>query len=246
MSRFDRKPTNAAEKPPSEAPAPAQLDPDHIDASNEGFKMLKSMGWTEGQGLGKQGAGDALPLSERIREEARREGLGRSKQEAEMLSKATTRKRDDSDDEAAKKRRKDVGEEQRRRDEILQEQHRNFYCACCDKQYTTVSEFSAHLSSYDHHHRKRFAEMREAEKARNADATAEKRSREEASSWWSARARRAAAFPEGIHHKHRAQPMSRRQWKTSGSCVRAELGGHAPQAAASARRAPTPLAGSCP
>ena len=177
MSRFDRKPTNAAEKPPTE---PAQLDPDHLDASNEGFKMLKSMGWTEGEGLGKQSKGDALPLSERIREEARREGLGRSKQEAEMLSKATTRKRDESDDEDAKRRRQEVGEEQRRRDEVLAEQHRNFYCACCDKQYTTVSEFSAHLSSYDHHHRKRFAEMREAEKARNADATAEKRSREEA------------------------------------------------------------------
>ena len=180
MSRFDRKPTNAAEKPPTEALPPAQLDPDHIDASNEGFKMLKSMGWTEGEGLGKQSKGDALPLSERIKEEARREGLGRSKQEAEMLSKATTRKRDDSDDEAARKKRKEVGEEQKRRDEVLAEQHRNFYCACCDKQYTTVSEFSAHLSSYDHHHRKRFAEMREAEKARNADATAEKRSREEA------------------------------------------------------------------
>ena len=177
MSRFDRKPTNAAEKPPTE---PAQLDPDHLDASNEGFKMLKSMGWTEGEGLGKQSKGDALPLSERIREEARREGLGRSKQEAEMLSKATTRKRDESDDEDAKRRRQEVGEEQRRRDEVLAEQHRNFYCAGCDKQYTTVSEFSAHLSSYDHHHRKRFAEMREAEKARNADATAEKRSREEA------------------------------------------------------------------
>ena len=92
-------------------------------------------------------------LSERIREEARREGLGRSKQEAEMLSKATTRKREESDDEAAKRRRQEVGEEQRRRDEILQEQHRNFYCACCDKQYTTVSEFSAHLSSYDLHQR---------------------------------------------------------------------------------------------
>jgi len=181
MSRFDRKPTNAsAAKPPAEAPAPAQLDPDHIDASNEGFKMLKSMGWTEGEGLGKQSKGDALPLSERIREEARREGLGRSKQEAEMLSKATTRKRDEEDDEDAKRRRQEVSEEQKRRDEVLAEQHRNFYCACCDKQYTTVSEFSAHLSSYDHHHRKRFAEMREAEKARNADATAEKRSREEA------------------------------------------------------------------
>ena len=134
MSRFDRKPTNAAEKPPTDAPAPAQLDPDHIDANNEGFKMLKSMGWTEGEGLGKQSKGDALPLSERIKEEARREGLGRATQEAEMLSKATTRKRDDSDDEDAKRRRQEVGEEQRRRDEVLAEQHRNFYCACCDKQ----------------------------------------------------------------------------------------------------------------
>ena len=110
MSRFDRKPTNAAAKPPTE---PTQLDPDHIDASNEGFKMLKSMGWTEGEGLGKQSKGDALPLSERIKEEARREGLGRSKQEAEMLSKATTRKREESDDEDAKRRRQEVSEEQR-------------------------------------------------------------------------------------------------------------------------------------
>ena len=60
MSRFDRKLHECvAAKPPAEAPAPAQLDPDHIDASNEGFKMLKSMGWTEGEGLGKQSKGDA-------------------------------------------------------------------------------------------------------------------------------------------------------------------------------------------
>ena len=93
-SAIERPATTSSEKPPTEAPAPAQLDPAHIDASNEGFKMLKSMGWTEGEGLGKQSKGDALPLSERIKEEARREGLGRSKQEAEMLSKATTRKRE--------------------------------------------------------------------------------------------------------------------------------------------------------
>ena len=47
--------------------------------------------------------------------------------------------------------------------------------------YTTVTEFAAHLSSYDHHHRKRFAEMKEAEKARAGgdEAVAERREREE-------------------------------------------------------------------
>jgi len=34
----------------------------------------------------------------------------------------------------------------------------------CDKRYTKVKEFENHLSSYDHHHRKRFKEMKEAEK----------------------------------------------------------------------------------
>lgn len=179
MSRFDRRPANAAAAPPPAAAAPVELDPDHIDASNEGFKMLKSMGWTEGAGLGKQETGDALPLSARIKEEARRAGLGRAAQEAEMLSKATTRKREDVDDADAKRRRREAFDEREKREEVLAAQHRSFYCACCDKQYTTVSEFSAHLSSYDHHHRKRFAEMKEGERARTADATAEKRRREE-------------------------------------------------------------------
>ena len=35
----------------------------------------------------------------------------------------------------------------------------------CDKRYIKVKEFENHLSSYDHHHRKRFKEMKETEKA---------------------------------------------------------------------------------
>ena len=30
-----------------------------------------------------------------------------------------------------------------------------FYCAVCDKQYAKVTEYENHLSSYDHHHKKR-------------------------------------------------------------------------------------------
>lgn len=36
-----------------------------------------------------------------------------------------------------------------------------FYCDLCNKQYKLAMEFEAHLSSYDHNHRKRFKEMRE-------------------------------------------------------------------------------------
>ena len=50
--------------------------------------------------------------------------------------------------------------------EKLREETDVFYCEVCDKRYTKVMEFENHLSSYDHHHRKRFKEMREAERAR--------------------------------------------------------------------------------
>ncbi|KAI8531816.1 hypothetical protein RHMOL_Rhmol11G0165600 [Rhododendron molle] len=36
-----------------------------------------------------------------------------------------------------------------------------FFCELCNKQYKLAVEFEAHLSSYDHNHRKRFKEMRE-------------------------------------------------------------------------------------
>lgn len=36
-----------------------------------------------------------------------------------------------------------------------------FFCNLCNKQYKLAVEFEAHLSSYDHNHRKRFKEMRE-------------------------------------------------------------------------------------
>lgn len=46
----------------------------------------------------------------------------------------------------------------------------------CDKQYKSIVEIEEHLSSYDHHHRKRLKEMKQAELAR----TRSKRERQEA------------------------------------------------------------------
>jgi len=34
-----------------------------------------------------------------------------------------------------------------------------FYCETCSKQYHTAMEWEMHLSSYDHHHKKRWREM---------------------------------------------------------------------------------------
>eukprot|EP00955_Chlamydomonas_euryale_P029773 313664-Chlamydomonas_euryale.AAC.2 len=46
----------------------------------------------------------------------------------------------------------------------------------CDKQYTKAMELDAHLSSYDHHHRKRLVEMR----SMHAERTRGERERREA------------------------------------------------------------------
>ena len=96
-------------------------------------------------------------------------------------------------DEAAKERKKLDTEVQQTRELIakkkkqaaqqvkvqqtLKNQNKQFYCDWCNKQYKTVGEFSNHLSSYDHHHVKRFKEMKAMEKKRrgggksNADKT---------------------------------------------------------------------------
>jgi hypothetical protein len=45
----------------------------------------------------------------------------------------------------------------------------------CDKQYKSIAEMDEHLSSYDHHHKKRLKEMKQMELERTRD----KRSRKE-------------------------------------------------------------------
>ncbi|KAJ1457823.1 hypothetical protein M885DRAFT_514304 [Pelagophyceae sp. CCMP2097] len=140
-----------------------------LDSSNEGYKMLAKMGWKQGEGLGKKASGIAVPISATINEAEGRLGVGKKEQDTDALDNATKRPKHagEVEETAARKR---VREETAQRDETLeqalQRQNAEFYCGCCSKQYRTVSEFAAHLSSYDHHHRKRFAEMKETEKAR--------------------------------------------------------------------------------
>ena len=49
-----------------------------------------------------------------------------------------------------------------------------FYCDICDKQYKNVQEMSNHLSSYDHHYKKSFKEMKQAT-ASDAEAARSKK-----------------------------------------------------------------------
>jgi hypothetical protein len=60
----------------------------------------------------------------------------------------------------------------------IQEQNREFYCEICDKQYKTVGEMSNHLSSYDHHHKKRFDEMKKMQRGARSNDTQKKRQKE--------------------------------------------------------------------
>ena len=50
--------------------------------------------------------------------------------------------------------------------EAVQRENAAFYCDICDKQYAKVMEFENHLSSYDHHHKKRFRDMQQEQRAR--------------------------------------------------------------------------------
>ncbi|KNA03801.1 hypothetical protein SOVF_205640, partial [Spinacia oleracea] len=63
-------------------------------------------------------------------------------------------------DEVARKREVLAEREQKIQTEV-KEIRKVFFCDLCNKQYKLAMEFEAHLSSYDHNHRKRFKEMRE-------------------------------------------------------------------------------------
>ena len=81
-----------------------------LDESNEGFKMLRAMGWKEGAGLGKGEKGRVLPLSATLPEESGRLGLGRATQEEDMTTNAAKQRRkldSELEDTADRKRKRE-------------------------------------------------------------------------------------------------------------------------------------------
>ncbi|RIB20508.1 hypothetical protein C2G38_2035172 [Gigaspora rosea] len=137
----------------------------HLPESNVGYKLLTKMGWKAGQGLGSLQQGRKEP----IRIDTKSDCLGVGKLEEEnFYHVVSTAKRKALDSE---KIAEETEEERQRRENKVQKQesikkeleiiNSAFYCALCDKQYTKITEYETHLSSYDHNHRKRFKEMKE-------------------------------------------------------------------------------------
>ena len=154
--------------------------PPVVSSSNAGFKMLSKMGWKAGEGLGRDKGGLRAPI-EVVAVEGR-QGLGKREADDEALtSAASKRARFDFElPEDEQRRRQEDDFSRKSRSEDVRESLREFFCADCDKQYKTVAEFATHLSSYDHHHRKRFRDMAHAQRPkRDKDEQRKRREREE-------------------------------------------------------------------
>ncbi|KAG6646848.1 G patch domain-containing protein 8 [Carya illinoinensis] len=139
----------------------ASLDT-QLTSSNIGFRLLQKMGW-KGKGLGKNEQGITEPIKSGIRDP--KLGVGKQEEDDFFTAEENIQRRKldvevDETEEHAKKREVLAEREQKIQTEV-KEIRKVFYCDLCNKQYKLAMEFEAHLSSYDHNHRKRFKEMRE-------------------------------------------------------------------------------------
>ncbi|CAH9085914.1 unnamed protein product [Cuscuta europaea] len=139
----------------------ASLDK-QLTSANVGFRLLQKMGW-KGKGLGKDEQGIIEPIKSGIRDA--KLGIGKQEEDDYFTSEENIQRRKleielEETEELAKKREVIAEREQKIQTEV-KEIHKVFFCDLCNKQYKLAMEFEAHLSSYDHNHRKRFKEMRE-------------------------------------------------------------------------------------
>ncbi|KAL7082227.1 hypothetical protein ACP275_14G086300 [Erythranthe tilingii] len=139
----------------------ASLDT-RITSSNVGYRLLQKMGW-RGKGLGKNEQGIVEPIKSGIRDA--RLGLGKQEEDDFFTAEENIQRRKldiefEETEELAKKREVIAEREQKIQTEV-KEIRKVFFCELCNKQYKLAMEFEAHLSSYDHNHRKRFKQMRD-------------------------------------------------------------------------------------
>ncbi|KAF3454744.1 hypothetical protein FNV43_RR05192 [Rhamnella rubrinervis] len=147
----------------------ASLDT-QLSSSNIGYKLLQKMGW-KGKGLGKDEQGITEPIKSGIRDP--KLGIGKQEEDDYFTAEENIQRKKldvevEETEEHAKKREVLAEREQKIQTEV-KEIRKVFYCDLCNKQYKLAMEFEAHLSSYDHNHRKRFKEMREMHGASSRD-----------------------------------------------------------------------------
>nr|AFK47303.1 unknown [Lotus japonicus] len=139
----------------------ASLDT-QLTSSNIGFKLLQKMGW-KGKGLGKDEQGIIEPIKSGMRDP--RLGLGKQEEDDFFTAEENIqRKKLDAELEETEenvRKREVLAEREQKIQTEVKEIRKVFYCDLCNKQYKLAMEFEAHLSSYDHNHRKRFKQMKE-------------------------------------------------------------------------------------
>eukprot|EP00197_Chlamydomonas_leiostraca_P002226 CAMPEP_0202859708 /NCGR_PEP_ID=MMETSP1391-20130828/1705_1 /ASSEMBLY_ACC=CAM_ASM_000867 /TAXON_ID=1034604 /ORGANISM="Chlamydomonas leiostraca, Strain SAG 11-49" /LENGTH=237 /DNA_ID=CAMNT_0049538765 /DNA_START=68 /DNA_END=777 /DNA_ORIENTATION=+ len=166
---------------PDDAPAPVIDMNTEIPDTNVGFKLLQKMGWTKGKGLGRNEDGRVEPVKTGV-DAGVRLGLGKQEEDDHFTAAELIERRrleteiQANEDEERRRRREAQAEREARIREEVTEIKKTFYCELCHKQYEKAMELEEHLSSYDHHHKKRLAEMR----AMQNNRTREDRVRKEA------------------------------------------------------------------
>ncbi|XP_057798293.1 uncharacterized protein LOC131014357 [Salvia miltiorrhiza] len=139
----------------------ASLDT-QLTSSNVGFRLLQKMGW-KGKGLGKDEQGIIEPIKSGIRDA--KLGLGKQEEDDYFTAEENIQRRkldiEVAETEELVKKREVIAEREQKIQSEVKEIRKVFYCDLCNKQYKLAMEFEAHLSSYDHNHRKRFKQMRD-------------------------------------------------------------------------------------
>ncbi|KAK9806345.1 hypothetical protein WJX72_010872 [[Myrmecia] bisecta] len=178
-----------------------------LDESNVGYQMLQRMGWNAGKGLGRKEDGIVEPVKGGV-EAGIRLGLGKAEEDtwftaAENVQRKRLEVEVQADEDEERTRRREI---QTERDQKISaevsEAKRKFYCETCHKQYSSAMEMETHLSSYDHHHKKRLKEMQAmtSERTRKERGKKERRRAEKEAAKLQAqiqRAHQASGLPPG-------------------------------------------------
>jgi len=166
---FDARYARGCERAPDEEagcePLPSASLDAPIPSDNRGYQLLAKQGWSAGRGLGAKEQGRTEPV--RGVEDGLRLGLGRREEETRFTApELVTRQLLACEAQACES---DAERERRLAKAALQKAvaahtalvREDYYCALCEKGYRTQPEHDIHMSSYDHHHRKRLQELRE-------------------------------------------------------------------------------------
>lgn len=154
----------AEEETAGPAPPPTPRTP--LPSTNVGYKLLSKMGWKAGTGLGKSRQGIREPIA---LESHTRLGLGKAREYDEVGKAATRdRKKLEVEVEETKEVRARRAREAAKETAVavaVKEMTDSFYCEMCDQRYSKAADYTEHLQSYAHNHKKRFRAMKDSQRA---------------------------------------------------------------------------------